>query len=158
MIRARLQIADGEILDTKDAYGLIFIDSDKRLAPDLSDIESSEYPAQDGANPDTRRVFKKFDYTVTLAIKAPNKDLQNANAKIAAFNKLLYSDSGFGDAKTFKQVTFYNDHYKVKIVGIPDLIISPDTFYRDSHGRIYDFVQVDWVIHVFNPNLCDWSI
>ena len=31
MIKVRLQIGDGGILDTEDTYGFIYLDSDKRV-------------------------------------------------------------------------------------------------------------------------------
>jgi hypothetical protein len=63
-----------------------------------------------------------------------------------------------GDVKIFKQVTFYNDYKKVKIVGIPSLIQQATEFWRDANGKQHDVVCVEWVIRVSKPSLCNFNL
>lgn len=154
MIKVRLKIADGAILDTVDGYGLVYVSSDHRFEAPLKEFEKTSYPEEEGEHILAKTVSDAFDYKVTWFIKADGS-LDNANAVIARFNSLLYTQEG--DVKTFKQVTFYNDYKKVKIVGTPTLIQEATEFWRDSQGKQHDVVCVEWVIRVSKPSLCDFN-
>lgn len=156
MITVRLQIADGDIKDTASEYGLVYLEADSRLAAPIKAFEKSTYAEQPGSNLDPKTVDDEFDYKVKFFVKA-NGDLDNANAVISNFNALLYTENT-DNIKTFKQVTFYNDYKKVKIVGYPSPISEATEFWRDSMGRQADVVCVEWTIHVNNPTLCDFNI
>jgi hypothetical protein len=156
MINVRLQIGDGEIVDTFEAYSFVYVEADDRFAPPTKGFESTTYAEQEGENIDPRTVDDAFDYKVKFVVLTPNSELEDANKKIRAFNQLLYTKSG--DIKTFKTVTFFNDYKKVKIVGTPNPLDEAKDFYRDSKGNVYDAVQVEWSIRVSNPKLCDFSI
>lgn len=155
MIKVRVQIADGEIKDTIE-YGLIYLESDSRFSAPTKGFEESTYAEQPGSNIDPKTVDDKFDYKVKFFVKA-DRDLENANQKIAAFNSLLYTKDA-DNIKTFKQVTFYNDYKKVKIVGYPKPIEEATDFWRDSRGKQADVVCVEWTIMVNDPTLCDFNI
>lgn len=155
MIRVRLQIAEGEILDTMDGYGLVYINADSRFAAPTKEMERTTYPEDEGEHIIPKTVDDAFDYKVTWFIKADGS-LDNANAVIARFNSLLYTQDG--DIKTFKQVSFYNDYKKVKIVGIPSPISEAKEFWRDASGKQHDVVCVEWVIRVSKPSLCDFNL
>lgn len=155
MIKVRLQIADGNIVDTADAYGLIYLSADSRFHAPIKQREVTTYPEQEGENISTKTVDDAFDYKVTWFVKADGS-LGNANAVIAQFNALLYDQ--VDDIKTFKQVTFYNDYKKVKIVGTPSPIQEATEFWRDAQGKQHDVVQVEWVIRVSKPSLCDFNL
>ena len=155
MIKVRLQIADGDILDTADNYGLVYISADSRFAAPIKQREGTTYAEQEGENTSTKTVDDAFDYKVTWFIKADGS-LNNANDTIARFNSLLYTQDG--DVKTFKQVAFYNDYKKVKIVGIPSPIQEATEFWRDANGKQHDVVCVEWVIRVSKPSLCDFNL
>lgn len=155
MIKVRLQIADGDILDTADNYGLVYLFADSRFAAPVKEFEKTSYPEQEGENISTKTVDDAFDYKVTWFVKADGS-LDNANAVIAEFNALLYDQ--VDDIKTFKQVTFYNDYKKVKIVGTPSPIQEATEFWRDAQGKQHDVVQVEWVIRVSKPSLCDFNL
>lgn len=155
MITVRLQIADGNIVDTADTYGLVYISADSRFAAPIKEFERTSYPEQEGENILAKTVSDAFDYKVTWFVKADGS-LGNANAVIARFNSLLYDQEG--DVKTFKQVTFYNDYKKVKIVGTPSLIQEATEFWRDANGKQHDVVCVEWVIRVSKPSLCDFNL
>ena len=43
MIKVRLQIADGEIFDTYDKWGLIYVSSDNRTEAPIKSRESTQY-------------------------------------------------------------------------------------------------------------------
>jgi hypothetical protein len=155
MIKVRLQIGDGDILDTADNYGLVYVSADKRFAAPLKSRETTSYPEEEGEHTSSKSVDDAFDYKVTWFVKA-NGSLNNANDTIARFNSLLYTQ--VGDIKTFKQVTFYNDYKKVKIVGTPSPIQEATEFWRDAQGKQHDVVQVEWVIRVSKPSLCDFNL
>lgn len=155
MIRVRLQIGDGDIADTADNYGLVYISADSRFAAPIKEFEKTSYPEEEGEHILNKTVSDAFDYKVTWFVKADGS-LDNANAIIARFNSLLYTQEG--DMKTFKQVIFYNDYKKVKIVGIPSPIQEATEFWRDSQSKQHDVVQVEWVIRVSKPSLCDFNL
>lgn len=155
MIRVRLQIGDGDIADTADNYGLVYVSADSRFAAPIKEFEKTSYPEEEGEHIHAKTVSDAFDYKVTWFVKADGS-LNNANAVIARFNSLLYTQEG--DIKTFKQVMFYNDYKKVKIVGTPALIQEATEFWRDQNGKQHDVVQVEWVIRVSKPSLCDFNL
>lgn len=155
MIRVRLQIGDGEILDTIDGYGLVYVSSDHRFEAPIKEFDKTSYPEQEGENIIPKSVSDAFDYKITWFIKADGS-LGNANAVIANFNALLYNQ--VDGIKTFKQVTFYNDYKKVKIVGTPSLIQEATEFWRDANGKQHDVVCVEWTIRVSKPSLCDFNL
>ena len=155
MIKVRLQIANGDILDTADNYGLVYVSADSRFAAPIKQREVTTYAEQEGENTSTKTVDDAFDYKVTWFIKADGS-LNNANDTIARFNSLLYTQDG--DVKTFKQVVFYNDYKKVKIVCTPSPIQEATEFWRDQSGKQHDGVQVEWVIRVSKPSLCDFNL
>lgn len=155
MIRVRLQIGDGEILDTIDGYGLVYVSSDHRFEAPIKEFDKTSYPEQEGENIISKSVSDAFDYKVTWFIKADGS-LDNANRVISRFNWLLYTQEG--DVKSFKQVVFYNDYKKVKIVGTPSLIQEATEFWRDANGIQHDVVCVEWTIRVSKPSLCYFYI
>lgn len=155
MIRVRLQIAGGNILDTADNYGLVYVSADSRFAAPIKEFEKTSYPEEEGEHIYPKTVDDAFDYKATWFIQA-NGSLDNANAVIARFNSMLYTQEG--DIKTFKQVTFYNDYKKAKIVGIPSPIQEATEFWRDAKGKQHDVVCVEWIIRVSKPSLCDFNI
>ena len=155
MIRVRLQIGDGDIVDTADNYGLVYVSADSRFAAPIKEFEKTSYPEEEGEHILAKTVSDAFDYKVTWFVKADGS-LVNANAIIARFNSLLYTQDG--DLKEFKQVTFYNDYKKVKIVGTPTLIQEATEFWRDARGKQHDVVCVEWVIRVSKPSLCDFNL
>lgn len=155
MIRVRLQIGDGNVLDTIDGYRLIYVSSDHRFEAPIKEFDKTSYPEQEGENIIPKSVSDAFDYKVTWFIKADG-DLGNANRVIKGFNSLLYTTNG--NIKTFKQVVFHNDYKKVKIVGTPSLIQEATEFWRDANGKQHDVVCVEWTIRVSKPRLCDFNI
>lgn len=155
MIKVRLKIGDGKILDTIDNFGLIFVSSDSRFAAPTKEFERSSYPEQEGEHIDAKTVDDAFDYKVVWFVKADGS-LGNANATIAKFNAMLYDQ--VDDIKTFKRVEFYNDYKRAKIVGIPSPIQEAKEFWRDASGKQHDVVQVEWMIRVDKPSLCDFNL
>lgn len=156
MISVRLQIADGAIEDTAEKYGLVYLNSDKRFSAPIKAFETTKYPEQPGSNLLPKTVDEEFEYNVEFFIKADG-EISNANQVISAFNSLLY-DIDDDNIKTFKQVAFYDDYKKVKIVGYPYPIQEATEFWRDSKGVSTDVVCVEWTIKVNNPTLCDFNI
>lgn len=155
MIKVRLQIGDGDIADTYSEYGLIYLDADERLAPPTKGFETTSYAEEEGEHTDAKTVDDAFDYKVKFLVMANNSDIENANIIIRDFNSRLYTKSG--DVKTFKQVTFYNDLNRVKIVGYPHPIAEATDFWRDRKGKVSDAVQIEWTIRVTKPSLCDFA-
>lgn len=154
MIKARIQIENGEIHDITDKFGLVYIKGDKRFAAPIKDFEETSYPEQAGVNVIPKTTDEAFEYKVELFIKTDN--LTRANTKIARFNSELYTREG--DVKTFKRIAFYDDYKGVKIVGYPKPMQEATEFWRDSKGVQVDVVCVEFVIRVTNPSLCDFNI
>ena len=155
MIKVRLKIGDGQIVDTAEAYGLIYISSDNRFRAPIKPMEKTSYPEEEGEHIDPRTVDDAFDYKVTFFVNA-NGTLVNANSIISRFNSTLYDM--LGSVKTFKTVHFFNDYKKVYIVGIPSPIQEATEFWRDANGKQHDVVCVEWVIRVNKPSLCDFNL
>lgn len=161
MIKVRLQVGDGEIKDTYDAYRLIYLKSDNRFAPPTKGFAKSSYPEQAGENVDPRTVDDAFDYSVTFCIEAPKRNIDSVNARIKAFNELMYSKQKDSDIKTFTEFTFYNDHKAVKLTGIPEPIaeVSEDDIVQyPINGVVYNFAVVVLKLRVTDPNKCDWNL
>lgn len=158
MITCRIQIENGQILDTYKGHGLIYKESDNRTEAPIKKRDVTTYAEQAGENTDRRTVQDAFDYKVQFIIEAPNKNLQNANAVIAAFNKKLYTQPANSDIRTYKEVTFYNDYKRVKIVGIPEPIAEPKELYRRQNGDVMDCAVVELTIHVSDPTKCDFDM
>lgn len=158
MIRVRIQIGDGGILDTFDGWGFIYMDADERTEAPIKKRETISYAEEAGEHTDPRTVQDAFDYKVKFLIECPNRNLENANAKIAAFNSALYTTSYNSDIRTYKEVTFYNDYNRVKIVGIPEPIAQPTDFFRKQDGSALDCAQVELKIRVENPSKCDFNM
>lgn len=156
MINVRLKIGDGAIEDTYAKHGLIYVSSDHRMEAPIKERDETSYAEEAGKHIDLRTVQDAFDYTVSFIISAHNTNLDNVNAKIAAFNAKLYTQATGSDVRTYKEVTFYNDYKRVKIVGIPDPIAEASELSRSKDG--YDYAMVEWVIHVADPTKCDFSL
>lgn len=157
MINVRLQIGDGEILDTVDAYGLVYVSADNRFSAPIKQRVVTTFAEEEGEHISTKSIEDAFDYKVTWFVKA-NGSLDNANKVIARFNSMLYEQKDGESIKNFKQVSFYNDYKKVKIVGIPSPIADATEFWRDASGLQHDVVCVEWMIRVSKPSLCDFNI
>ena len=155
MIKVRLQIGEGQVLDTEFAYGLVYLSADKRFEAPLKGLEKTSYPEQEGENILGKTVRDAFDYKIKWFIKA-NGSMDNANKVIANFNSKLYTQDG--DTMTFKRVKFYDDYKKVIIVGFPSLIADATEFWRDANGKQHDVVCVEWTIRVNKPSLCDFNL
>lgn len=161
MIKVRLQIGNGEVLDTEQAYGFIYLDSDKRVGAPSRGFESTSYPEEDGEHIIPKAVDAAFDYKVKFFVQGTT--LENANAKISAFNASLYDyvldeDDEPTPVKQYKQVTFYNDYKRHKIVGYPSEIAEANDFWRDRTNQVNDVVVVEWTIRVNKPSLCDFNL
>lgn len=155
MITVRIKIGDGAITDTQ-AYGLVYLDSDKRVGAPSKGFEATSYPEEEGEHIIPKSVDAAFDYKVKFFIQADS--LENANEKIDAFNADLYTQESVGGVKTYKQVEFYNDYKRHKIVGYPSEIPEATDFWRDPDNQVNDVVVVEWNIRVTKPSLCDFSL
>lgn len=152
MITVRVKIGSGSIVDTQ-TLGFIYLDSDKRVGVPSKGFESTSYPEEEGEHIIPKTVDAAFDYKVKFFIQGTT--LEDANAKIDAFNKSLYTQSG--GVKTYKQVTFYNDYKRHKIVGYPSEIAEAEDFWRDRTNQVNDVVVVEWTIRVNKPSLCEFT-
>ena len=155
MITVRIKIGDGNVVDTT-TYGLVYLDSDKRIGAPLKEYDVTTYPEEEGEHFIPKTVDAPFDYKVKFFIQADS--LQNANAKIKAFNDMLFSQESGSDVKTFKQVEFYNDYKRHKIVGYPQPMAEATEFWQDRKNQINDVVVVEWTIRVTKPSLCDFNL
>jgi len=155
MITVSLKIGSGEAVDTR-SYGLVYLDSDKRTSAPSKGFESTSYPEEEGENIIPKTVDAAFDYKVKFFIQADS--VETANAKICAFNELLFTQESGSDVKTYKRVEFYNFHKRHKIVGYPQPISEATNFWRDPYNQVNDVVVVEWLIRVTKPSLCDFNL
>lgn len=156
MIRVRLKIGGGAIEDTFEAHKLIYLESDHRTEAPIKKRDSTSYAEEAGEHTDPRTVQDAFDYKVRFIIDGQNTDPKSVNAIVAAFNAKLYTQPADGDIRTYREVTFYNDFKRVKIVGLPEPIAEPKEMKRSRKG--YDFAEVEFVIHVSDPRKCDFNL
>ena len=155
MITARIKIGSGYVFDTQQ-YGLVYLDSDKRVGADSKGFESTQYPEEEGEHVIPKTVDAAFDYKVKFFIQATS--IENANEVIDNFNKALYTQESGSSVKTYKQVEFYNDYKRHKIVGYPKEIAEATEFWRDRNNQVNDVVVVEWTIRVTKPSLCDFAL
>lgn len=160
MIKTRIQIENGAIEDFYEKWGFVYFSGDRRFAAPEKKRDESSYIEQAGANVDPRTVDDEFDYSAKFLIEAPNKNLENANSKIRAWNEAVRERLSGSDIKRCKTVTFYDDYKRCKIVGIPEIIedANEDDYYRQQNGNVMDCVVVELKIHVSNPNLCNFDM
>ena len=154
MLNVRLKIGDGVITDTT-AYGFVYLDSDKRTGAPSKAFESTSYPEEEGEHILPKTVDAAFDYKVKFFIQADS--LEDANAKVDAFNNLLHTAPDRLGQKTYYQVTFYNDYKRHKIVGYPQPIDEATDFWRDKRNQLNDIVVIEWTIRVNKPSLCEFN-
>ena len=155
MLTARIKIGSGSIADTQ-TYGLVYLDSDKVTGAPSKGFESTSYPEEEGEHVIAKTVDAAFDYKVKFFIQATS--LQNANQKIKAFNEALYTQAQGSDVKEYKQIEFYNDYKRHKIVGYPKPISEATDFWRDLNNQVNDVVVVELTIRVNKPSLCDFAL
>lgn len=153
MLKANLKIGSGQVKDTVDGWGLVYVSADSTLASPVKDFEVTSYPEEEGEHIIPKTVDAPFDYKVKFFIQTSS--LENANAKVAAFNAELCTVTD--GVKEFKKVEFYNLYKGVKIVGYPKPISDAETFWRDSLGNALDAVVVEWTIRVTKPSECDFN-
>lgn len=156
MISVRIQIGDGAIEDTFTAHKLIYKESDHRVEAPIKKRDVTSYAEEAGEHADPRTAQDAFDYKVTFIIDGQNTDLANVNAIIAAFNAKLYTQPANSDIRTYKEVTFYNDYKRVKIVGLPEPIAECKELCRTVNG--YDCAIVEFTIRVSDPTKCDFNL
>lgn len=162
MLRAQVKIGSDNAVWTDTAYGLVYLDSDKRVGPESKGFESTAYAEEDGEHIIPKTVDAAYDYKVKFFIQ-PGTSLENANKKIATFNSALY-DYQLDDnnqptpVKVFKKVEFYNYYKRHKIVGYPKEIPEATEFWRDRKNQLNDVVVVEWTIRVTKPSECDYNI
>ena len=147
---------DSARCDSYEEWGLIYLESDNRMAPPEKKREVTTYAEQEGENVDLRTVDDVFDYKVKFLIETPNTNIENANKKIKAFNDAIRQTDPATGIKTCRRIALYNDVKRVRIVGIPEVIAEPESFYR-YRGEILDCVVVELTIHVDKPSLCDFA-
>lgn len=154
MIKVRIKIGSGSIVDTEDTYGFVYLDSDKRFAAETKGFEATSYPEEEGEHIIPKTVDAPFDYKVKFFVQADT--LNNANAKIKAFNDALYSPTQGSTVKTFNKVVFYNDYKQQRIEGYPMPISEATDFWRDPSNQVNDIVIVEFTIRVTKPSLCEY--
>lgn len=162
MIRVKIKIgsSSGSPVYTDSTYGLVYLDSDKRVGAPTKAFETTSYPEEEGEHILPKTVDAAFDYKVKFFIQATS--LQSANAKIKAFNDAILplgSGSGSGSGqRTANQVYFYNFYKRHLIVGYPKPMDEATEFWRDPSNQVTDVVVVEWTIRVTKPSLCNFNL
>lgn len=154
MIKSRVQIGDGSIVDTYDQYGLVYVSADTIYGPPLKPFEVTRYAEEEGEHVFMKTVSDSFSYKVQFFLQA--NSIQGINRKIRDFNQALYSETD--GIKTFHRVNFYNDYKGVMISGVPSLIREADDFWIDPAGVQHSVAIVDWEIRVDKPSLCNFNL
>lgn len=152
MIRVKIQVNNNAIEDSYDKWGFIFLSADNRVDAPIKAFDEISYIESAGKEIDTRTVADSFEYKTRFLVETPNKDLNNANTKIANFNRALYKTNEQG-VREYYPVTIYNPYKRVKIVGIPEPIAELTEFYRDRT----DCAVFEFKLKVNNPTLCDFD-
>lgn len=155
MIKSRIKIGDGDIYDFESLFGFIQVSSDNIFGAPVKPFEQTSYPEKAGVNILPLTVEDTFEYKATFFISAKG-GFETANWKIEEFNNAVTEE--VNGIKHIKQITFYNDYKKVKIVGYPTPISNATEFWRDSSGKLHDVVCVELVIKVTNPSLCNFNL
>jgi hypothetical protein len=155
MIKAQIKIGSGSIVYTDEAYGLVYLDSDKRTAAPIKGFEKTAYPEEEGEHLLLETVDDAFDYNVKFFIQATS--LVTANGKVKAFNDLILPLNQQTGKRTAAQVEFYNLCKRNKIVGYCEPMAEPKEFWRDPTNQVNDVVVVELTIHVPKPSLCDFN-
>lgn len=155
MIKSRIKIGDGDIYDFESLFGFIQVSSDNIFGAPVKPFEQTSYPEKAGVNILPLTVEDTFEYKATFFISAKG-GFETANWKIEEFNNAVAEE--VNGIKHIKQITFYNDYKKVKIVGYPTPISNVTEFWRDSSGKLHDVVCVELVIKVTNPSLCNFNL
>lgn len=158
MVGVKLQIGEGEIFDTYEKWGLIYLDADKYTESPIKPRDTTSYPEDAGEHVDKRTVQAAFDYSVRFAIDTPNSLPTSANAIIDAFNRALYETVGGSNVRRYQEVTFYNDFDQVMIVGLPEPIAQPEEWYRSRNKRTNDIAVVEFKIRVNDPSKCNFNL
>lgn len=154
MIKVKIKIGSGSPVFTDEVYGLVYLDSDKRVGAPTKGFEATSYPEEEGEHILPKTVDAAFDYKVKFFIQATS--LENANAKIQAFNNAILPLSN--GQRTAQQVEFYNYYKRHKIVGYGQPMDEASDFWRDKTNQVNDVVVVEWVIRVTTPSLCDFNL
>lgn len=155
MIKAKIKIGAGNVVYTDEAYGLVYLDSDKRTAAPIKGFEKTAYPEEEGEHLLLETVDDAFDYKVKFFIQATS--LATANGKVKAFNDLILPLNQTTGKRTAAKVEFYNLYKRNKIVGYCDPMAEPTEFWRDPKNQVHDVVIVELNIHVPKPSLCDFD-
>ena len=158
MIRSSIQIENGLIDDFYDAFGFIYLDADKRTAPDEKQDAVTSYAEEPREHRDGRTCYAPFDYTAKFLIEAPNLDLPNVNTKITAFNEAIREQIPGSELRRKKSITFYNYKERVKIVGYPELVAQPTELYRSPKLGMMEAAVVELKIRVDDPTKCDFCL
>ena len=162
MIRVKIKIGvgSGEPVYTDSSYGLVYLDSDKRVGAPTKGFEKTAYPEEEGEHILPKTVDDAFDYKVKFFIQATS--LASANAKIKAFNDAILplgSGSGSGSGQREAQlVSFYNYYKRHLIVGYGMPIDEATEFWRDPSSQVNDVVVVEWTIRVVKPSACNFNL
>ena len=91
MLRVRIKIGSGTVVYTDTVYGLVYLDSDKRMAAPVKALEKTSYPEEEGEHILPKTVDDAFDYKVKFFIDPSHQggspaSLKTVNATINEFN------------------------------------------------------------------------
>lgn len=158
-MRADIQIDNGERQDTRDAFGLIYLSSDKWLAAPTRAYTASSYAEEAGEHIDNRTTEEAYDYKITFLVEVFSKQINDGihvNTRIAQLNNAMFAKSADSDILTARQVTIYDLTKHRKIVGFPKRISEPkdeNIFYYKNQ----ELAVIELSLRVTDPTLCDFD-
>ena len=159
MMRADIQIENGERQDTRDAFGLIYLSSDKRLAAPVRAYEAVSYAEEAGEHIDPRTVEDAFDFKITFVTEVLTNQIESGlhvNTRIARLNDALFVRQKNSDILQARQTTIYDLTKHRKITGYPIWISEPrdeDIFYSNNQ----ELAVIELTLRVNDPKLCDFD-
>lgn len=160
MINSYIRIPEtgnGAAVNMFDTFGFIYLSSDHYFSPPEKKRDSTSYAEKAGENTDARTVYDTFDYKIRFLIDTPDKELVNANAKIAKFNRAIREQINNSEIFRCRRVVFHDIYKRCIIVGIAEPISLVDE--KDYHRRenVHDCVVVEFTIHVDKPMNCEFN-
>lgn len=140
----KIKIGSDSEIDVLTTYGFHLIAADDNILPSLSDVETVDYPEENGARIYPKVKQKAFDYKITLGCKG-NED--GINATINKFwSSLFTSTTGLMEPR---EVTIVNNYNRVTLKGVTKQIAT--TKYHD--GGDIGVTEFEWTIYVYSGEI-----
>lgn len=109
MIYAGIEIGDGEIKDSYEGYGLIYLESDSIMAAPVKDYDTTAYSEDAGEHIDPRTVMDAFDFKIKFLAQVtpgektyPNPNLLRGTQNFENTGGKTWGNNGGVTTDTYK--------------------------------------------------------